>query len=378
MRQTKNRQFIRLGALVVLLVLALAIGVQIISLLPNSATETPMSLAPRQSSTQVEVAEDLPLQPLVNLASPLPIPTPASELNIPKSEGWIVTPLPEQEVRVGQPAEIEKPTAAPILYEVANPMAERVDRLSSILTITNTVTGRHVQIGDENTSVELNANDDRYIVFAVFCEPCKELKRGMYLYELSTDTKRFITDKVTASPYAKLAESWVVYPYIPNPKPTHFGAKAQLLAFNIQTDETILVSDNFFWPLSGVEDRFAIGGNKVAWFTGPPEQTLHAYDLSIGQESSIKLPFNTNIPRYLSVQDDVILWLDAYWHGYDLEHSAYFVIPVVPSGWENVNIDEFDPIRVQNHQLSWGLQNKGEWHYFTAPLVMKDSDSVSS
>lgn len=50
------------------------------------------------------------------------------------------------------------------------------------------------------------------------------------------------------------------------------------------------------------------------------------------------------IPLYLSVQGNMVTWLDNFWQGYDLTSDAYFTIPVIPAQWQDAMIQQISPV----------------------------------
>lgn len=77
----------------------------------------------------------------------------------------------------------------------------------------------------------------------------------------------------------------------------------------------------------------------------------------------------TGFPINVSVSNHVVVWLDSYYKGYDLQQQALFTIPLVPPGWENLAISGIEPVTVTNEHISWGLILGNKVHRFTASLV---------
>lgn len=364
MNRPNSKRLFQLGLFLIGIV---CVGLAIQMIL--SFVSLPSSTTLRSSTIGISQSAAIDSQAPMNPQSPIVLPTPAGASNLPQADGWLVTPSTNQKVRLGAVVELERAATKPPRYEAVNTMVTDTTHITYVLTITDTATGAQVRLGSDNGSAVLGINNDKYLVWTLFCDSCKEMIGGMYVYDLATGTQHFVTDKLAGSTYPKLDKDWAVYPYVPDPRPSSLGAWAQLYAYNIPTKETIHLTDELYWPHSGVRDRFAVGGDKIVWLTGPPTPEMHIYDLSARQELPVKLPIGIGIPLKLSVQEDVVIWWDEYWHGYDIDNSTYFAIPVVPPGWEKVRIENIDDIRVTDRQLSWGLQVDGKWHYFTAPLM---------
>ena len=145
----------------------------------------------------------------------------------------------------------------------------------------------------------------------------------------------------------------------------------QLKAFNLVTGEQRTVADKAYVPLPGPSDRFAVSGGRVVWFGAnqPAPFTLHVTDLQTGAVRTLALPDPPENPMDLAVFGNLVIWLDEYWHGYDVRSDAYFSVPVFPPGWEKAGVDEHKFEGFDGRTLTWALKIGGQWHTFQADLV---------
>jgi hypothetical protein len=321
-----------------------------------------------------------PTQPAATLVS-YPGPTLNNDLQLtvtpaPEQKGKIfVTPLPNEQVELGNVLEIQ-PTPTPSAgYSIRN---ERTND-SYRLFVRDNRTGKEVRFGDGDESAIFEAMIEGYIFWVKGCGVCDEAslsKKGLYAYNPATGEQFLVTHEPTF--LIEGAGAWIIYVnYTSTDK-----YLARLHAHNLLTQEDLLLSSkvpNLMGWLSS--DFYAINENQIAWVEldlATSKTAIQAYNLSTHTMRMLKLPevvkpllLNFGVePVYLSVSDELVVWRDGFWQGYDLKRDALFTIPIVPPGWENV---PFDVSRVTAHGgfVNWFLTMDGERHYFTAPIVPK-------
>jgi hypothetical protein len=147
---------------------------------------------------------------------------------------------------------------------------------------------------------------------------------------------------------------------------------AHLRAHNLATGEDFLVGNdvpyNQIFNNRPSSDYYAIRDGKIAWVEVQEEWTVRVYDLMTHTERTLNVP-DMQSPVNLSISDDIVVWWDKFWQGYDLEQDALFTIPTIPRGWENVSTQPYSPVKVRGDQLYWSLTVGDQVYRFTAPIM---------
>jgi hypothetical protein len=314
-------------------------------------------------------------------ATPRPLPTRAdgkidrfSYLN-----SLLVTPLPDEKLMVSNIVLIKSgaiPTPVPPRYSILNERkGEGVNRVYMLL-LHDSQTGTDIRLGDDAGSAIFGTMNDEYILWR--CAGCAELQTGFYAYRLATSQEILISNSSTFKWYSQIDGQWVIYREMESANPT----VSDLRAHNLITGEDFLVASDVFYPFAhqGIgplnpSDYYIIRSDKIAWVAAKMENglqlSMRLYDLTTRTTRTLNLP-ETSIPRQgWNIFGELVIWRDKFWQGYDLKRDAYFTIPVIPPGWEDVPIKDASLVTAKDNTLYWSLTVDDETHYFSAPILPK-------
>ena len=313
------------------------------------------------------------------LTSPLPKPTRADGMT-PRFEGIYVTPLPNEQVQVGVVTELVAVPQALARHDPRRFTAQVLTRgeslnQTSVIVVHDTQSAREItRLGNDTSQAVWKAMNDEYVIW--FCGACQSLKMGLYAYRIATGEQVFISE--TAGQYPKIDGEWVVY--VARVEESH----AELRAHNLTTGENILLTQNMATRGTSYQgpdswgDFFAVRDGRVVWATDlsqphdPLQWGLQVYDLEKRMTRALNLPEGLGNFSHLGIFGDIVLWRQEFWQGYDLSRDAYFSIPIIPRGWENIQIEKISPVVASEGRLYWTLTVNGKEHYFTAPLTPRN------
>lgn len=308
-------------------------------------------------------------------ASSLPTPAvPVEKIGGARAVSWLVTPGPEERLRLVNFREVASQSAQPRRFTVAAKWREtganEPPSASQIITVVDTQTGATFAVGDSVAGELLQTYDDRYVVWSQFCNPCAPGQYGLHVRSLQDGKEQFVTDVYAPGIQPKLDGDWLVYAVITDEAANAVMKTVQLRAFNLVTGEQRIVAENAYVPLPGPSNRFAAGNGRVAWIGAnqPAPFTLHVTELQTGAVRTLALPDSPENPMDIALLGDLVIWLDGYWRGYDLRSDAYFSIPVLPPGWERAEFEEWKFESFDGQSLMWALKVGGQWHAFRAEL----------
>lgn len=319
-----------------------------------------------------------------------PPPTPTVRPRPTRADGKIdrfndlfVTPLPDEKLRVGDITQINPvPTATstPERYVIQNEYeGEGLDK-KFVLWVQDAQTGSKMRIGDDRGSALFQTMNDRYLIWRGYylCEGCTEPIFGLYAHAFDTNTEIVISDKIGGQGYAEIEGSWVLYIDIQDP----LQIVSNLYAHNLVTGKDILITSDAFYPFGGQgvgspdpRDYYLMRGDKIVWVTAKMENGLQIglrfYDFNTQTTRTLNVPETTVPRRGWDIFGDLVIWGDKFWQGYDLKRDAYFTIPIIPPGWENVPIKDVGMVTAKDNTLYWSLTVDDKTHYFNAPIVPK-------
>lgn len=318
-------------------------------------------LTPKPEATQIN--QPLPAAAKTQAVSPLPLPTRADNVAM-RSNGMLVTPLPDERAKLGEIVEIAPkptPTLKPPRFSIWNEFqGDEANRISE-LYVSDESTSIKQRLGDDSGSAIFGAMDNERVVWTFFCDPCVTFQQGLYTYSPETGSQ-FLDAKRAVKP--KLSGGWVAYLYVE----TMSSAYADLYVHNLKSNRDFLLATDFARIQSGVEEYFAIGEDKVVWVTSGQSPSMYAHDLTLDSTYQLEVPEIT-VPLHLSIQSGIVTWLDKFWQGYELDSDAYFTIPVIPPQWENAVIQQISPVTVVDDHLYWSVTIDNRVHYLTAPII---------
>lgn len=311
--------------------------------------------------------------------TPQPKPTRADG-GIDRYDGLFVSPLPDERVSLGQVVEIPPPAAtAPPRYSFRNKNEGEGNTVRFRLFVRDLQTGQEIRLGDDQGQAFIGTMNDDYVIWKQDCDPCGDLKTGLYAYSIKTNTNTLLSDTMVSRGFPEMNGQWVIYSS-PQKTSTPYFRSGELHAHHLLTGEDILVGDDLAYPNAPLAasprpgDYYAIQGDKITWIatdTTNHRWVLRVYDLTDHAIRTLNVP-EPLIPVFnLSVSDNFVVWLSKFWQGYDLKHDAYFSINIVPPGWENLPVGQNGLITAKDNNLHWSLELDGETHYFTALIVPK-------
>jgi|GEM_PF-1903927 len=355
---------------------SLILGLGLASCAPSVVAEGQARPTPNPTAT-------LPPYPGPTLDNPQPQrtsqPKPTRAGGTPdRYDGLFVTPRPDEQVRLGQVVEIPAPAASPparysIRYENKGQGAD----FRVTLFIHDIQTGNEVRLGSDAGHAYFGAMNDEYVIWKYDCDSCADPKPGLYAYSLKTASNLLISDTLVSRGYPEIDGRWVIYSLLLPPSDP-WVSWGELHAYNLITGEDLLVASDLFYPRYGLisspipDHYYTLHGDKIVWITTDLARTRRVYDLTLRATQTLNVPEQPLGPiLYLGIYDNIVVWLDEFWQGYDLKHDAYFTIPIVPPGWENLPVIQKDLVTAEGNTLHWSLDLDGETHYFTAPIVPK-------
>lgn len=293
-----------------------------------------------------------------------------------RAVGWLVTPGPEERLRLANFREVAPAPTQPRRFRVeAKWLPSDIDPSqagSQEITVTDTQAGAQFTVGDPTVGEYLLTADDRYVVWTQLCrDPCAPGQYGLHVRSLQDGKEQFVTDVYAPGIQPKLDGDWLVYAVIIDEAANAVMKTVQLRAFNLVTGEQRIVAESAYVPLPGPSNRFAAGNGRVAWIGAnqPAPFSLHVTELQTGAVRALTLPDPPENPMDIALLGDLVVWLDGYWRGYDLRSNAYFSVPVFPPGWERAEFEEWKFESFDGQSLTWALKVGGQWHAFQAELV---------
>lgn len=300
-----------------------------------------------------------------------PPPRPTRADGVPyRFEGLLVTPLPDEKVSLGQVVEIPAAAAAvPPRYAIRNEKKDEGTSSHTFVFIQDTQTGSEVRLGSDKGQALLGATSDDYVIWKSLCDGCADLKTGLYAYSIKTTKNMLVSNTLRGRGFPKIDGQWVIYVDEKDPS-QHIS---DLHAHSLTTDEDLLIGP-VLQVHAGATAYYTIQGGKVAWVVGGAGQnpTLRTYDLTHHTTQTLSTPEQIFIPiQSLGISENVVVWWSDFWQGYDLKRNAYFTIPIIPPGWENLPVIQKDLVTAEGNKLNWSLELDGETHYFSAPIVPK-------
>jgi hypothetical protein len=320
-----------------------------------------------------------PPYPGLNSETPPPHPTQADRTPD-QDKGLWVTPLPNEKVGLGNVVEtnaVPLPTSVPPRYTFRNEFVGQGNEARFALFVHDTQLNTEVRLGTDDGDASFGVMNDEYVIWRFRCYACKEdtaLKTGLYAYTLASGEQLLIT--AGAGSHPKIDRGWVIYTDAQDPN----QMVSNLYAHNLITNEELVVSKDVVHPWVGLamgspnpSDYYMIRDTKIAWVASAPlgkKWGMGMYDLATQAARPLTIP-GVLLPRDWDFFGDILLWRDGFWQGYDLQQDAYFTIPVIPPGWENVPLQGVSLVTAKGNALYWSLTVDDETHYFTAPIVPK-------
>jgi hypothetical protein len=248
-------------------------------------------------------------------------------------------------------------------------------RQTSIIVLSDIQTGSEIaRLGDDTSRAVWDAMNDKYVIW--WCGGCTQLKQGSYAYNLATGEQILISKD--SAQYPKVDGEWVVY--VADVQ----DSRAELRAHNLTTGEDISITQGMATRGYSVQgpgswgEFFAARNGRVVWATSlsaaniPPYWGLQVYDLAKHTTHTLNLPENLGNFSHLGIYGDTVLWRTEFWQGYDLSRDAYFSIPVIPPGWENIKLEKIGPVVASQGRLFWSLTVNSKEHYFTASIIPRN------
>ena len=298
-----------------------------------------------------------------------------------------VTPLPDEKLALGNitftsPVPIATPTPTSPRYLIQNGFEGEGLAKEFVLRVHDSQTGSEFRLGDERGGALFVVLNDQYLIWMGYhlCEGCTESMFGLYAHSFDTNTELLISDKIGGHGYAEIDGPWVIYIDIQDPLQT----ASNLYAHNLETGEDFLVATNAVYPYGGSmygspkpSDYYLIQDDKIAWVAQAPlagksyPWEMQVYDLTSHITTTLNIPEGLSMPQHWNIFGDMVIWQSDFWQGYDLKRDAYFTIPIVPTGWENLPVIPRDLVTAEGNNLHWSLELDGETYSFTAPIVPK-------
>jgi hypothetical protein len=378
----------RLSNLQLIAVCALMLG---ISLGLASCTSQASSVAQPVSPLSIAETDDVAL----DWSSQSPIPTPRGVTPVPFSDQptWViggqkvwrllVTPLPDEKVRVGvmsmlpssRSPESDRHTPRYTIIKDTSPRLGHTEPSNvkvKKLFVQDAQTGQEIRLGDDRGDAIFEKMTQDYVIWRYQWHGRSEtvgFKTGLYAYVLKTGKEIIIAQQPERYPlYPKIDGHWVLYTDAENAK-KYF---ANLRVHNLATGEDFLVGNdvpyNQMFDNRPSSDYYAIRDGKIAWVEVHGKWMIRVYDLMTRTERTLNVP-DVQSPADFSISGDIVIWWDMFWKGYDLGQDALFTIPTVPPGWENVPAQSYVPMKVRDEQLYWSLTVSDRVYRFTAPIL---------
>jgi hypothetical protein len=278
------------------------------------------------------------------------------------------TPDPLEKVKVGPARNIAVPIERQIKYAINSQHLESISESRRSIFITDPITGRTVQLGDQNGMSMYGAQSPDYFLWFFVCQTsCPTIKNGLHVYSVAQGEDSLISETAMRSfESLKISGPWATY-VEPRSQMT-----VALYAYNALTGEHILIGENLIKPLSNIGRYYALNEETVAWVsTRPehPEQRLNVFSLSTRQPKSFDIQPDWKGFPTLKVSSELIIWQwDFAWKGYDLSQDALFTIPEKPPvpGLQNVVVLE---IRPQEGNIVWIVDAFWGKRAYLAPVV---------
>jgi len=318
------------------------------------------------------------------------IPTPEGAIPVPLCDEptWVVgeqevcrflvTPLPEEKVRVGAITEFVPPVESQqqsryTIQEDIPPWEPAIEpgQVTPVkkLFVHDAETGQEIRLGDDAGDTLFEAITNQYVIWRYQWNGLGETTRetGLYAYVLETGEEITIAQYPDQPAYPEIDGPWLIYVKT-------LGARdyfIDLYAYNLDTGESFLVGDEVPYnrPFNNrpSSDYYAISNDKITWIDG--SWAVNIYDLTARTKRTLNISDVKSSAVSVSVSGNTVVWWDRFWHGYDLQQDALFTIPTVPPGWENISVQPANPVTIKNDQLYWALSVNGEVYRFTAPII---------
>jgi hypothetical protein len=240
------------------------------------------------------------------------------------------------------------------------------------LFVLDNETGKEVRLGEDYGDAFFEEMTDQYVIWRYQRYGHPEgvrLSTGLYAYVLATGEQLVIAQDPEQPGFPEIDDQWVIYVAI-------LGARdyfVDLHAYNLETGKDLLVGSGV--PYNRPFDHrpssnyYAINGDKIVWIAvdtnGP---SIFVYDLTAQTTQLLDL-VGTIAPVDPMISEDIVIWWDYVWTGYDLQTEATFTFSLTPPGWENISWSTARPLRLVNEQLYWALEVNDEAYHFTAPII---------
>jgi hypothetical protein len=235
-------------------------------------------------------------------AMPQPRPTLASGTPY-RHYGLLVTPLPDEKVRLGEVTEVASFAAPmPSRYSIRNDYVTVGTNQEFVLYVRDAQAGKDIRLGYDGGHAEFGAMSDEYVIWKYLCDECIELKSGLYAYSLKTGANTLITNDRLKN-YPKIAGHWVIY----SERPPGSDFIANLYAYNLDTSEEILVTDKLGLLLASPGDYYALDGQRIVWLGVNPEGGMRVYDLTTRTVQTPVVP-ELFAPIKLNIHGDIVIW----------------------------------------------------------------------
>lgn len=306
----------------------------------------------------------------VSSATPGPIIFPTQADGSPSNYySYFATPSPEEKVSIAGIEEAPKAEPTPY-YRFESTMVGSGSGRTMVLTAIDPRTGDTVHLGDDSGSALIGTMNDAYVVWHFLCDPCKSMEPGLYVHSFADGKDTLVDYKtITTQGSTRLSGNWLTY-MKPSEAPSRYGA--QLWAYNIEKAAKVLIADDAVYLMAEASKFNTVNEGMVAWVGDGPtvnDRTLNVYDLTTNAARQIKTELRD--PQHVSISQDVVVWWDVFWKGYDLSSSEQFTIPILPIGWDASTVKSVGPVTVRGKQLSWTVEANSTTYYFTASIVKK-------
>jgi hypothetical protein len=308
--------------------------------------------------------EALPSKAAIAQADPTSAPAPTTPDGMPNG---VVTLMPDEKVVVSNVSQLSSEASPPSRYSIESQPITGKPTHWRALYLVDSSNGNKVRLGNDSGTAIYGAMSDEYFLWFFLCDLCQDVKSGLHAYSLRTGKDAWIADNVSSSlGSVKIAGDWVTYISITG------EYTADLYAHNLATNEIDFVAkDVLRYSMNGIFSE--VNEAKIAWVAidlNAQKASLKVYDLATHTVQNLETPTQSlSLARDLSVSNQIVVWRNETWWGYDLTQDALFTIPVVPPGWENVPVEKVGPVTVKANQLYWSLEVNGQTHSFTALVV---------
>jgi len=323
----------------------------------------PLPLAASEAESSSNATAQADPAPIVTLTS-APAPTlPDGTLN------GVVTLIPDEKVIVSTVSPLPPQAKSHARYSIEGQPVAGGPTYWRALYLVDSSSGNRIRLGNDSGTAIYGAMSDKYFLWFFLCDVCQDVKSGLHAYSLKTGEDAWLADNVYRTfGSVKIAGDWVTYIRITSKYP------AELYAHNLATGDTNLVANDVL--RDSMNSLFSeVNEDKVAWIAidlKAQKASLKVYDLATRTVQDLETPTQyLSLARDLSVSNQLVLWRNDGWWGYDLTQEALFTIPVVPPGWENVPVEKVGPVMAKGNQLYWSLEGNGQTHYFSAMVVPK-------